>query len=132
MSRKSIWWACCLLAGGLSAGVAMAEPGGQGQGKGKGKHAPEERFARIDANSDGALTLEEFSTAHARRMEKMKAREDDLPEGARTPPPPAEIFRHMDADSDGAVTLAEFTAHARNREAGKGGKPDKKKQSTKD
>src|SRR3954471_21504230 len=52
---------------------ALAQPGG----------GP---FARLDANNDGKVTLDEFR-AHA-----------------------AEMFRHVDTDGDGRATLADFQA----------------------
>ncbi len=114
MSRKLIWLMCGLMAGGLATDIALAEPG---DGGGKEKRSPEERFSRMDADGDGKVTLEEFSAAHAKRMEKMKERESDRPQGDRTPPPAEEIFARMDANSDGSITLEEFTEHGEKRRA---------------
>ncbi|MFL6858484.1 MAG: EF-hand domain-containing protein [Allosphingosinicella sp.] len=63
---------------------AIAQPGG----------GP---FARLDANGDGKVTLEEFH-AHA-----------------------AEMFRHVDTDGDGRATLADFQAAHEKMRAEHGG-----------
>lgn len=78
-----------------------AKPQGPGQGgqhgPGQGGHPkPEEIFAKLDADGDGNVTLEEFKKGP-------KAQED--------PAKAEEIFKKIDANSDGNITLEEFKAH---------------------
>lgn len=73
----------------------------------KPKHpTPEAMFKKLDANSDGSLTLEEFKAS---------------PKAQKDPAKAEEKYKKMDKNSDGSVTLEEFKAAV-----GKGGK-DKKK-----
>lgn len=68
-------------------------------------------FARLDGDSDGKVTQEEFSTA----MEKRFGASD----ASSGRPDAASIFTQTDADEDGAITFAEFkTAMAEMRSAG--------------
>lgn len=85
--------------------------GPQGQGEGEGRPprpALEEVFAKLDADSDGNITLEEFKAA-------------PRPQG--NGPQAEEIFVKIDADSDGNITFEEFKAHRPpHGRPGKGGK----------
>lgn len=56
-----------------------------------------EHFAKVDANKDGAITMDEIQAYHdARRAERLDA-----------------MFKAMDANGDGAISRAEFeAAHA--------------------
>ena len=56
-------------------------------------------FARLDANGDGKVTLEEFSTAMAKRFGTT---------GSADRPDAATVFQKTDADKDGSITLDEF------------------------
>lgn len=60
-------------------------------GDGSKKKSPETIFAKADANSDGKVTLEEF-TAVAKKPEKAATR-----------------FAKLDLNSDGTLTLVEIT-----------------------
>ncbi|WP_194767110.1 EF-hand domain-containing protein [Tamlana sp. I1] len=71
----------------------------------KKKPDPEKMFKRFDTNNDGAVTLEEFTSA--KRKNEVPA--DKLEKN----------FKRMDADSDGSVTFEEFKAA---QEKGKGKK----------
>ena len=67
----------------------------------KPKRTPEEAFAKLDKNSDGAVSKEEF-------MASKKAQKD--PEKA------AKKFGKMDTDANGSVSLDEFKAGAAKKE----------------
>lgn len=66
-------------------------PGGPG-GPGK-RPNPEEIFKKLDADSNGSLSLEEFKAS---------------PRAQKDPDKAEQAFKKMDADSDGGVTLEEF------------------------
>ena len=67
----------------------------------KPKRTPEEAFAKLDKNSDGAVSKEEF-------MASKKAQKD--PEKA------AKKFGKMDTDANGSLSLDEFKAGAAKKE----------------
>lgn len=69
------------------------------------KPTPAERFAKIDTNQDGVLSLEEFS---AKKGKKETTAEEQ-----------AERFAKIDTDANGTISLEEFSA--------KKGKKKKKK-----
>jgi Ca2+-binding EF-hand superfamily protein len=60
-------------------------------------------FARLDGDSDGKVTQDEFTSA----MEKRFGKTDDASATGR--PDAATIFQKTDGDGDGAITLEEFT-----------------------
>ena len=64
-----------------------------GAGEKHQRPSPEEAFKKMDANSDGFLTLEEFKTGHLGQKDPAKAEE---------------VFKKMDKDGDGKVSLEEF------------------------
>lgn len=66
----------------------------------KKKRDPEAVFKRLDKNSDGKLSLEEF-TSRARK-EEAKARAEKR-------------FKVLDKNSDGSVSLEEFKAGAKKK-----------------
>ncbi len=71
---------------------------------------PAKMFAKLDTNSDGSLSLEEFKASPRGKKDEAKA---------------AEIFAKMDADSKDGVSLEEFKAFV--PEKGKGHGKGKKK-----
>lgn len=77
-------------------------PGGPGKGK---RPNPEEIFKKLDANSDGAVSLDEF---------KAGPRAKEHPEKAE------EIFKKIDTDGNGSLSLEEFKAHRPPHPPGKG------------
>ena len=99
-----------LIATSLS--FAQAPPKGPKGPGGPGKNprpAPEQIFAKLDADSDGNVTLEEFKKGPRAQKNEAKAEE---------------IFAVIDADSDGNVTIEEFKAHRPpHPRRGKGGPP---------
>ena len=77
-------------------GQPPKSPGGSG-GPGKGNHPkPEEIFKKLDTNSDGSLSLDEFKAG---------------PRAQKDPAKAEEIFKKIDSDSSGSVSLEEFKAH---------------------
>lgn len=80
-------------------------PGGQ-------RPSPEKVFARLDADGDGEVTLEEFKAN---------------PRAQRNPERAGEIFSKMDLDSSGGVSFEEFKSHRPPHPPGKGGKGGKGK-----
>jgi Ca2+-binding EF-hand superfamily protein len=60
------------------------------------------RFAEMDANMDGALTLAEIESVRRTRMSEMQG----------------DMFAKMDADKNGSISRAEFDAHHQHMMAG--------------
>ncbi len=56
---------------------------------------PEKAFKKLDADSNGSLSLEEFKASPRAKKNEAKAEE---------------LYKKMDADSKDGVSLAEFTA----------------------
>ena len=104
---------CFVLAGS----VAVAEKG-QG-GEKQGKRSPEKMFNRMDADDSGGVSLAEFTTAHERRLEKMKEKGKE-PKDGREIPPADQIFSRIDTNGDDSISLEEFVEHVKNRKRGKG------------
>lgn len=94
--------------------ITFAEPPAEApeaNGKGK-KPTPEEVFAKLDANSDGNVSLEEFKQSPKAKKNEAKA---------------GEMFLKIDGNSDGNITLEEFKAHRPPHDGPrKGGKPGEK------
>lgn len=79
------------------------------KGGAPGEHkrpSPEEIFKKMDSNSDGCLSLEEFKASRVGKKDPAKAEE---------------IFKKSDANSDGKLTTEEFKAAHQHREGRKGG-----------
>ena len=66
----------------------------------------EERFAAIDANGDGFLTLEELEAAAEERRRPRRRRGGGRGE---------RMFNHQDSNDDGFVSLEEMLTHAEER-----------------
>lgn len=104
----------------LSASLALADDqdkAKKGKGKGKGKRpAPEQVFARMDANGDGKVTKEEFTKFHEeaqkRIAERAKGKGKGKSRGKRPggPEAVARRFDMLDSNKDGSITLPEFKA----------------------
>lgn len=81
------------LACGLLAGVpAMAQ---------RKAPDPEKRFAKLDKNSDGKLSLEEYQAGGRKQADPEKR---------------AKLFKKIDADGDGFVSKDEFLAAMKQRQ----------------
>lgn len=65
-------------------------------------------FKKLDANSDGSVSLEEFKAS---------------PRGQKDPAKAEEAFKRMDKDSDGKLTLEEIKAGRPQRGPGGPGGP---------
>jgi len=57
---------------------------------------PERVFKKLDANTDGSVSLEEFKAS---------------PRAQKNPEKAGEIFKKIDTDSNGSLSLEEFKAH---------------------
>lgn len=84
---------------GRTQGPPPPPPGGKG---------PEEAFANMDADGDGAVSQDEFATAFSKLQSDTKgallsAQEDQGPDAS-------EVFAKLDANGDGSVSQDEFLA----------------------
>jgi hypothetical protein len=88
----------------LATTVSFAEekpaPGEKPAGE-KPKANPEEFFKKLDANADGAVSLEEFKTAGI---------------GKKDPAKGEEVFKRKDKDANGSLSLEEFKAKGPRKE----------------
>ncbi len=77
------------------------------KGGDKAPPTPEEAFKKLDKDSDGSVTLDEFKASGHGKKDPAKAEE---------------IYKKIDKDSNGKVTLEEFKAHG--PKPGKKGAPE--------
>jgi hypothetical protein len=94
-----------LLVPALAMAADEAKPKKPGKGGDK-RPTPEEAFKKLDTNSDGTVSLEEFKAGPRGKKDAAKAEE---------------AFKKMDKDSDGKLTLDEFKARGPKKD---GPKPD--------
>jgi len=101
---KSITSILALLAVGSTLALADDKPAAPAPAPGaapaagdaaKPKRDPAEVFKKLDTNSDGKISLEEFLAGPAGKKDAEKAKEN---------------FKRRDKDNDGFLTLEEFTA----------------------
>lgn len=109
---KSITYTLGVLAAAATLGFGQDQPpkGPRGpggpDGPGKGKRPPLEAvFKKLDSDSSGSISLDEFKAG---------------PRAQKDPAKAEEIFKKIDADSDGSVTLEEFKSHRPPHGPGKG------------
>ena len=109
MSRFSLSVLTVALAAFLGAQAALAAEGKQGKEGKRPPMDPEKIFAKLDANSDGSITKDEFNKGPFEKMDEERRKT---------------VFGRMDANGDGKVSLDEFkTAHEKMKERhAKGGK----------
>jgi len=79
--------------------AAAATPAAPGAKPEKPKLTPEERFKKMDANNDGALSLEEF--LGKAKPEAKAAKEEE--------------FKKLDTDGNGSLSLEEFVARGKKK-----------------
>ena len=74
---------------------AEDKPGKPGDAGAKPKMDPAEAFKKMDKDSDGKVTLDEFKASPRAKKDPSKAEE---------------MFKKKDKDGDGKMTMEEFTA----------------------
>ena len=108
--RTAITWATVTTFAGSLCFAEDKPPGpppGGPEGKGGRPHAnPDEAFKKLDANSDGGITLDEFKAG---------------PRGQKDPARAEAAYKKIDKDGDGKVTLEEFKTGHPQRPGGPGG-----------
>jgi Ca2+-binding EF-hand superfamily protein len=72
-------------------------------------------FAKLDANRDGFVTLDEINARVERREQRMEQRASHLD--------PSKLFDRIDSNRDGKITTAEAEAARSQHAQAKGGKP---------
>jgi hypothetical protein len=88
----------------------------------------EERFATLDTDSNGGISLSEFSGRQREGMQKkLEGKEDAEAKLAEFDARTAEKFKSKDADGSGEISLDEFKAKPMKPEAAKGEKKPMKK-----
>jgi Ca2+-binding EF-hand superfamily protein len=89
----------------LSVVMTRAEEGGNGEGRKKPN--PGERFAKVDTDGSGSISLAEFQST---------------PRGKENPERAAEMFKKIDADSSGDISKDEMMKFAKEHKEGNKGK----------
>jgi hypothetical protein len=71
-----------------------------------------DRFAAIDTNTNGVISLDEFTVMHAKREAAMKQRMGDTYDATKAAARPSAevVFKKFDTDGDGALTRQELDA----------------------
>lgn len=115
---KTMILSTAALAAALVGGIAVAQGGRMAPPSTKAEASTQaaERFARLDADKNGQVTMEEITAAHQARMEKRQARM--AAKGKEMPDRPmrgARIGKRVDTNGDGQISLAEMTAQAMTR-----------------
>lgn len=89
------------LALAFAAAFALLLPALAEEGADKPKSDPTKSFAKLDANSDGAVTKQEFLAS---------------PKAQKDPEKAAKKFGKMDTDANGSLSLDEFKAAKKAKE----------------
>lgn len=96
-----------------TSGIAVAQGGRMAPPSTKAEATAQaaDRFAKLDTDKNGQVTLAEMTAARDARMEKREARM--AAKGKKIPDRPAReprIGKRIDTDGDGQISLAEMTA----------------------
>lgn len=97
------------------ASAVFAVPGEGDQNKMKGERDesnPAQRFAKLDTDQNGSVSLAEFTAGHEKRMAMMKERMGDKwdAERAAKSPGPEVAFGKMDSNHDGMLSKEEMAS----------------------
>lgn len=106
-----------LCAGTLCVGALQAQEANEAKGK-LGRPPPHyagsatNRFAAIDTNTNGVISLDEFKAMHTKREEVIKQRMGDTYDAALAAKKPSaeEVFKKLDTDGNGTLTKQEMAA----------------------
>jgi hypothetical protein len=106
-----------LCAGTLCVGALQAQEANGAKGK-PGRPPPHvagsatNRFAAIDTNTNGVISLDEFKAMLAKREEGIKQRMGDTYDAALAAKKPSaeEVFKKLDTDGNGTLTKQEMDA----------------------
>jgi hypothetical protein len=109
-----------LCAGALCVGALQAQeadgaqkkPEKPGTAPGHFKGGGPDRFAAIDTNTNGVISLDEFTAMHAKREAAIKQRMGDTYDAAKAAARPSAevVFKKFDTDGDGTLTRQELDA----------------------
>ncbi|RHW16573.1 EF-hand domain-containing protein [Sphingomonas gilva] len=115
---KTLILSSAALAVVATGGIAVAQGGRMAPPSTKAEATAQaaDRFARLDADKNGQVTLAEMTAAREARMERrearMAAKGKDMPDRPAREP---RIGKRVDTDGDGQISLAEMTAQALER-----------------
>ena len=101
-----------LCAGAMGIGAVRAEEAVAADAKPDRAAQEAARFAAIDTDADGVVSLEEFKAMQEKRAEGMKKRMGDKydAEKAAKRPSAEEAFKKLDTDASGTLTKEELAA----------------------
>lgn len=121
--KGPLTFCCMLLAVAGVGGRAWAEEGAAPKPADQPRRDfAQERFKAMDTDTNGVVSLAEFTVAHDKRQEEMKKRQGDKYDASKYPSA-AEAFKKMDANGDGSLTIDELKKPREGqRPAGEGGK----------
>lgn len=121
-----------LCAGAMGIGAVRAEEAGAADVKPDAIDMKARRFAGMDANTNGVISLDEYTAMLATREEAVKQRMGDKydAEKAAKKPSAEEVFKKLDTDASGTLSKEEFDAGrggAKGPRPPREGKNDKRK-----
>lgn len=100
MNNWNRWLVIAMLVGGCVSPV-WAE--------GNGDKEAGDRFAKLDANSDGSISLDEFKAGMEKRLAKMKEKMGDKFDAEKAPNA-EKAFARIDTDQSGSISREELAA----------------------
>jgi len=77
--------------------------------EGNGDHEAVDRFAKLDTNGDGSISLDEFKVVQEKRLEKMKEKLGDKFDPEKVPNT-EKAFARIDTDHSGSISREELAA----------------------